>query len=116
MAFAVERCGGGTSPARPAVDASPAAGKTGADALSGAEAARKLRLRVDGGSRGNPGPGAIGAVLEDLDGRVVETVSRVIGVCTNNVAEYRALSRRSGDRARRRVPRNSRCSPTPSCS
>ena len=55
------------------------------------KAARKLRLRVDGGSRGNPGPGAIGAVLEDLDGRVLETVSRVIGVCTNNVAEYRAL-------------------------
>jgi dinuclear metal center YbgI/SA1388 family protein len=49
------------------------------------------RLRVDGGSRGNPGPGAIGVVLEDADGRVLETVSRAIGVCTNNVAEYRAL-------------------------
>jgi dinuclear metal center YbgI/SA1388 family protein len=52
---------------------------------------RRLRLRVDGGSRGNPGPGAVGVVLEDLDGHVVEEFGRTIGVCTNNVAEYRAL-------------------------
>jgi dinuclear metal center YbgI/SA1388 family protein len=52
---------------------------------------RKLRLRVDGGSRGNPGPGGIGVVLEDGDGHVVEEFGRAIGVCTNNVAEYRAL-------------------------
>jgi ribonuclease HI len=52
---------------------------------------RKLRLRVDGGSRGNPGPGAVGVVLEDLDGNIVEEFGRAIGVCTNNVAEYRAL-------------------------
>jgi ribonuclease HI len=52
---------------------------------------RKLRLRVDGGSRGNPGPGAVGVVLEDLDGTIVEEFGRTIGVCTNNVAEYRAL-------------------------
>jgi dinuclear metal center YbgI/SA1388 family protein len=52
---------------------------------------RRLRLRVDGGSRGNPGPGAIGVVLEDAEGRVVEEFGRTIGVCTNNVAEYRAL-------------------------
>jgi dinuclear metal center YbgI/SA1388 family protein len=83
--------GGGVPPARSTGDASPAAAKPVADAAAGAEAARKLRLRVDGGSRGNPGPGAIGAVLEDLEGRVLETVSRVVGVCTNNVAEYRAL-------------------------
>ena len=51
----------------------------------------RMRLRVDGGSRGNPGPGAIGVVLEDADGRIVETLGRTIGVCTNNVAEYRAL-------------------------
>jgi dinuclear metal center YbgI/SA1388 family protein len=61
------------------------------DAVAVGESARRLRLRVDGGSRGNPGPGAIGAVLEDAEGRVLDTVSRVIGVCTNNVAEYRAL-------------------------
>ena len=50
-----------------------------------------MRLRVDGGSRGNPGPSAIGVVLEDIDGRVLDTVSQTIGVATNNVAEYRAL-------------------------
>jgi dinuclear metal center YbgI/SA1388 family protein len=55
------------------------------------EVPRRLRLRVDGGSRGNPGPGAVGVVLEDLDGRIVEEFGRVIGVCTNNVAEYSAL-------------------------
>jgi dinuclear metal center YbgI/SA1388 family protein len=52
---------------------------------------KRLRLRVDGGSRGNPGPGAVGVVLEDLEGNIVEEFGRVIGVCTNNVAEYRAL-------------------------
>ena len=83
--------GGGVSPAQPAGNAAPAEASPAGDAGVGAEATRGLRLRVDGGSRGNPGPGAIGAVLEDSDGRVLETVSRVIGVCTNNVAEYRAL-------------------------
>jgi dinuclear metal center YbgI/SA1388 family protein len=51
----------------------------------------RLRLRVDGGSRGNPGPGAIGVVVENADGTVLQSVGRTIGVCTNNVAEYRAL-------------------------
>ena len=51
----------------------------------------KLVVHVDGGSRGNPGPAAIGVVLSDADGTVVEEVSETIGVATNNVAEYRAL-------------------------
>lgn len=50
-----------------------------------------VRLRIDGGSRGNPGPSAIGIVLEDAEGRVLGTVSRFLGVGTNNQAEYRAL-------------------------
>ena len=50
-----------------------------------------LRIWIDGGSRGNPGPSAIGVVVEDSEGVVVENVGRVIGVQTNNVAEYRAL-------------------------
>ncbi|MCU1430657.1 MAG: ribonuclease [Actinomycetia bacterium] len=48
----------------------------------------------DGGSRGNPGPAAIGAVVLDPSTeppRVLATVSETIGVTTNNVAEYRAL-------------------------
>jgi ribonuclease HI len=48
----------------------------------------------DGGSRGNPGPAAIGAVVLDPSTsppRVLATVSERIGVTTNNVAEYEAL-------------------------
>ena len=48
-------------------------------------------LRIDGGSRGNPGPSAIGVVLEDEDGVVVEEIGDRIGHATNNVAEYQAL-------------------------
>ncbi len=53
-----------------------------------------LLLFCDGGSRGNPGPAAIGAVLLDAGvdpPRRLATVSECIGVATNNVAEYRAL-------------------------
>ncbi len=48
----------------------------------------------DGGSRGNPGPAAIGAVVLDSSSappRRLAVVSERIGVTTNNVAEYRAL-------------------------
>jgi ribonuclease HI len=50
-----------------------------------------LRVNVDGGSRGNPGPAAIAAVVQDGNGGVVEERSEAIGTATNNVAEYRAL-------------------------
>ena len=53
----------------------------------------KLRVAVDGGTRGNPGPAAIGAVLSTPDGEVVDEVAERIGEATNNVAEYRALLR-----------------------
>jgi len=48
----------------------------------------------DGGSRGNPGPAAIGAVVLDPSTSPptrLASVSERIGVTTNNVAEYRAL-------------------------
>ncbi len=61
----------------------------GGDALKGAESMHMLF--VDGGSRGNPGPAAIGAVLQDPEGGTVETLSSYIGVATNNIAEYQAL-------------------------
>jgi ribonuclease HI len=51
----------------------------------------KFTVNVDGGARGNPGPAAIGAVLRDADGEVVEQHAERIGRATNNVAEYRAL-------------------------
>jgi ribonuclease HI len=54
----------------------------------------ELTLYCDGGSRGNPGPAAIGAVVFDatVDPPVlVASVSESIGITTNNVAEYKAL-------------------------
>jgi len=51
----------------------------------------RLLVHVDGGSRGNPGPAAIAAVLADPAGTVVQERSETIGGATNNVAEYRAL-------------------------
>ncbi len=46
---------------------------------------------VDGGARGNPGPAAIAAVVQDTGGGVLEERGEAIGRATNNVAEYRAL-------------------------
>lgn len=52
-----------------------------------------LVLHVDGGARGNPGPAAIGVVVSDPDGNVIEELAERIGATTNNVAEYRAVLR-----------------------
>ncbi len=48
-------------------------------------------LFADGGSRGNPGPAASGAVLLDASGEVIEEVGAYLGRATNNVAEWTAL-------------------------
>jgi ribonuclease HI len=48
-------------------------------------------VNVDGGSRGNPGPAAVAAVVTTPDGELVEERAETIGIATNNVAEYRAL-------------------------
>ena len=56
----------------------------------------KLVVHVDGGARGNPGPAAIGVVVSDPHGNVVQEVGETIGVATNNVAEYKALLRGIG--------------------
>lgn len=47
-------------------------------------------LRIDGASRGNPGPAGCGVILEDTDG-CRETHTRYLGRATNNQAEYEAL-------------------------
>jgi ribonuclease HI len=51
----------------------------------------KLVVNVDGGSRGNPGPAAIAAVVTDPSGNDLAEAAETIGEATNNVAEYRAL-------------------------
>ena len=50
-----------------------------------------VTVRVDGASRGNPGPAGIGAVVEFGDAREPKELYAYIGETTNNVAEYRAL-------------------------
>lgn len=53
---------------------------------------RRLIVEADGGSRGNPGPAAYGAVVRDAEsGAVLAEVAETLGVATNNVAEYRGL-------------------------
>lgn len=53
----------------------------------------RLRLFVDGASRGNPGPAALGVVVQDGRGRLLAEIAEGLGEATNNVAEYRALLR-----------------------
>jgi ribonuclease HI len=53
-----------------------------------------VEVRCDGGSRGNPGPAAIGAVVLDATvdpPALLRSISECIGTTTNNVAEYRAV-------------------------
>ena len=51
----------------------------------------RVIVHVDGGARGNPGPAAAAAVVSDPDGQVLDEAAEVLGVVTNNVAEYRGL-------------------------
>jgi ribonuclease HI len=51
----------------------------------------KVVVHVDGGARGNPGPAAAAAVVSTPDGEVIDEASELLGVATNNVAEYRGL-------------------------
>ncbi|MBI2460480.1 MAG: ribonuclease HI family protein [Candidatus Rokubacteria bacterium] len=50
-----------------------------------------LTIYIDGSVLGNPGPGAIGVVVLNGAGQVVEAWGEAIGEVTNNQAEYRAL-------------------------
>src|SRR4051812_29204997 len=67
-----------------------------------------LQTFSDGGARGNPGPAAIGAVICDEQGVILEEASETIGDRTNNQAEYEALFL-ALTVARRRNARNLRC-------
>ena len=53
---------------------------------------RQLIIEADGGSRGNPGIAAGGAVVIDGEtGEIVAEAGVFVGVATNNVAEYNGL-------------------------
>ena len=50
---------------------------------------RDLIVEADGGSRGNPGPAAYGALVRDAStGAVIAELGGSLGTATNNVAEY----------------------------
>ena len=62
----------------------------------------KYMVHTDGGARGNPGPAAVGVVIDicDCQGKHVQgqhktkrvyTLGKPIGETTNNVAEYKAV-------------------------
>ena len=51
----------------------------------------KLVIYTDGGSRGNPGPSAIGVVIKDSSEKLLKTYGEKIGYGTNNEAEYKAI-------------------------
>ena len=52
---------------------------------------RKLILHTDGGSRGNPGPAALGVVICNEKDEVLRQYGEYIGETTNNDAEYQAV-------------------------
>ena len=101
LAVAARR--GGLAPLPEGISAAAAAAAldAGADALGEPAAgptrpaeglpAARVRIRVDGGSRGNPGPAGFGAILEGLPDGPRITHRAYLGTATNNVAEYQAL-------------------------
>lgn len=52
---------------------------------------KKLRVYIDGGSRGNPGQGACAAVFLGHSGAILCEEGKYLGRCTNNFAEYHGL-------------------------
>lgn len=51
----------------------------------------KINIWTDGGARGNPGPAAIGVVMQTVNGDQIAAYGEYIGEATNNIAEYKAL-------------------------
>lgn len=51
----------------------------------------KLIIYCDGGSRGNPGPAGLGAVIYDDKKNKLFEISEFLGVTTNNQAEYKGV-------------------------
>ena len=51
----------------------------------------KLIVYTDGGARGNPGPAALGVVIQDAKGNTIKKFGERLGIKTNNEAEYSAI-------------------------
>ncbi|MDI6602955.1 MAG: ribonuclease HI family protein [Patescibacteria group bacterium] len=52
---------------------------------------KKIIIYTDGGSRGNPGPAAAGAIFCNEKGVIFKKYSEYLGEATNNEAEYQAV-------------------------
>jgi len=52
---------------------------------------QKITIYTDGGSRGNPGPAGVGAVVKNEKGQTIKELSKFLGTMTNNEAEYEAV-------------------------
>lgn len=50
-----------------------------------------IRVNIDGGARGNPGPAAYGVVVRDPGGKIIDEIADYLGIQTNNFAEYSGL-------------------------
>ncbi|MEK9175349.1 MAG: ribonuclease HI family protein [Patescibacteria group bacterium] len=55
------------------------------------EAHKKIIIYTDGGSRGNPGPAALGVAIYDARGAPIKLYGEKLGIKTNNEAEYLAV-------------------------
>lgn len=51
----------------------------------------EVEVYCDGGSRGNPGPSALGVVIKSTKGEILEEIGEYLGIQTNNYAEYSAV-------------------------
>jgi len=52
---------------------------------------KKIIIYTDGGSRGNPGPSAIGVIFCNEKNQIIKKYSEYLGEMTNNEVEYQAV-------------------------
>jgi len=52
---------------------------------------KKIIIYTDGGSRGNPGPAAVGVLFCNEKDQIIKKYSEYLGEATNNEAEYQAV-------------------------
>lgn len=51
----------------------------------------EIEIYIDGAAQKNPGPAGIGIIFKVTDDNICFKLSKFIGICTNNQAEYIAL-------------------------